>query len=153
MSVPHRPFFWTTHTAHRPLFGSTALAREEEFLPFFPPLQAPASDASPIGDGSGSGGDETLGLDLRLMNGIWGTDVSEPGGDTWPVRVGSLGMKNKACGFNAQGPWLASCARGDADVVSTGDRTTKQRYVVVVAEPDADDLGLRISQSPTTAEY
>ena len=48
VSVPHRPFFWTTHTAHRPLFGSTALAREEEFLPFFPPLQAPASDASPI---------------------------------------------------------------------------------------------------------
>ena len=92
----------------------------------------------PLGcGGSGSGGDESLGLDLRLMNGIWGTDASELGGDTWPVRVGSLGLKNKACGFNAQGPWLASCARGDTDFVGTGD-TTKQRFVVVVAEPDAE---------------
>ena len=31
----------------------------------------------PLGcGGSGSGGDESLGLDLRLMNGVWGTDVS-----------------------------------------------------------------------------
>jgi len=74
----------------------------------------------PLGcGGSGSGGDEFLGLDLRLMNGVWGTDVSELGGDMWPVRVGSLGLKNKACGFNAQGPWLASCVRGDTDVVGT----------------------------------
>ena len=94
----------------------------------------------PLGcGGSGSGGDESLGLDLRLMNGVWGTDVSEAlGGDMWPVRVGSLGLKNKTCGFNAQGPWLASCVRGDADFVGTGDGKTKQRFVVVVAEPDAE---------------
>ena len=94
----------------------------------------------PLGcGGSGSGGDETVGLDLRLMNGVWGTDArGTDGGDLWPVRVGSLGLKNKACGFNAQGPWLASCARDDADVVDTGDGKTKRRFVVVVAEPDAE---------------
>ena len=81
--------------------------------------------------------DANLGLDLRLVNGVWGTDASELDGDTRPVRGGSLGLKNKACGFNAQGPWLASCARGDADVVGTGD-ATKQRFVVVVADPDAE---------------
>ena len=66
----------------------------------------------------------------------------------WPIRAGSQGRKNKECGFNAQGPWLAPAARTRTTRTRTTEelssRKDKRRrgglsvYVVVgMAEPDA----------------
>ena len=103
-----------------------------------------------------------MGLDLRLLgptspgsyvtdsssSSTWGT--GRPNSHLWPVRAGSLGRKNKECGFNAQGPWLASLARADpkeenpngselglATAETSSAMDDKNVFVVVVAEPDA----------------
>ena len=107
-----------------------------------------------------------MGLDLRLLRSpgptgesppgespggesplsTWGTRCAHARSNLWPIRAGSLGRKNKECGFNAQGPWLAPCGAdpNDADLNDGGTnepegQTAKRRtrFVVVVAEPDA----------------